>query len=96
MAGENHRGTEERVEESLGLGSGPSLMIGFYISAILLIFGVILVLYGLLGPASQLRKGLHVNVNLWWGLFMVFIGCLVLGLTYTSPRRRHAQNRRPE
>ncbi len=95
MAGENQRGTEERAEESLGLGSGPSLLIGFYISAILLIFGVILVLYGLLGPASQLHKGLHVDVNLWWGLFMIFIGCLVLGLSLASPRRR-AQRQRLE
>jgi uncharacterized membrane protein YeiB len=88
----NHRDTGERAEEVLG--GGPSMMIGFYISAMLLIFGVILVLYGLLGPAKQLDKSLNTNVDLWWGLFMVLIGCIVLGLSLASPRRRAQRERR--
>jgi hypothetical protein len=49
------------------------------------------VLYSILGPASQTQKSLGINLNLWWGLFMVAFGCLVLGLSWASPRRRAAR-----
>jgi hypothetical protein len=45
-----------------------------------------------LGPADQEYKALGININLWWGLFMVFFGCVVLGMSFASPRRRSAQN----
>jgi uncharacterized membrane protein YeiB len=82
---------EEKVEEIQSTGGGHSLAIGFYIAAIVLIFGTILVLYGLLGPAAQTQKSLGINVNLWWGLFMIAFGCVVLGMSLASPRRRAAR-----
>ncbi|HZB83191.1 MAG TPA: hypothetical protein VE288_10180 [Rubrobacteraceae bacterium] len=57
-----------------------------------MIIGTALVLYGLLGPAGQEYKSLGINISLWWGLFMVFFGCVVLGASYASPRRRAARN----
>jgi hypothetical protein len=30
-------------------------------------------------------------VDLWWGLVMVVSGCVILGLSLASPRRRAAQ-----
>src|SRR5918911_747438 len=36
-------------------------------------------------------KSLGININLWWGLFMVFFGCVLLA-SYASPRRRAARN----
>jgi hypothetical protein len=80
---------EERVAEHSG--TSHSLAIGFYIAAVILIFGTILVLYGILGPASQTQKSLGINLNLWWGLFMVAFGCVVLGMSWASPRRRAAR-----
>jgi len=80
---------EERVADHSGTSHG--LAIGFYIAAVVLIFGTILVLYGLLGPASQTQKSLGINLNLWWGLFMVTFGCVALGLSWASPRRRAAR-----
>lgn len=80
---------EERVAEHSGTSHG--LAIGFYIAAVVLIFGTILVLYGILGPASQTQKSLGINLNLWWGLFMVAFGCVVLGMSWASPRRRAAR-----
>ncbi|MBA2715044.1 MAG: hypothetical protein H0U55_16010 [Rubrobacteraceae bacterium] len=80
---------EERVAEPSGTSHG--LAIGFYIAAVVLIFGTILVLYGILGPASQTQKSLGINLNLWWGLFMVAFGCVVLGMSWASPRRRAAR-----
>jgi hypothetical protein len=84
---------EERVPEHSG--TSHALAIGFYIAAVVLIFGTVLVLYGLLGPATQTEKSLGININLWWGLFMVAFGCVVLGMSWASPRRRAAQRERP-
>jgi hypothetical protein len=89
---ENLTRAEEGVEESLQSGGGHALAIGFYIAALVLIIGTTLVLYGLLGPAQQQYKSLGININLWWGLFMVFFGCVVLGMSFASPRRRAAHN----
>ncbi len=78
---------EERVPEHSG--TNHSMAIGFYIAAIVLIFGVTLVLAGLLSPGQQASEGnLGFDVNLWWGLVMVVSGCVILGLTLASPRRR--------
>ena len=92
MAEDNLSRAEEKVEELSQSGGGHALAIGFYVAALVLIIGTALVLYGLLGPAVQEYKALGININLWWGLFMVFFGCVVLGLSFASPRRRANQN----
>jgi len=81
---------EERVPEHSG--TNHSMAIGFYIAAIVLIFGVTLVLSGLLAPGQSVQGNLGFNVNLWWGLVMVVSGCVILGLTLASPRRRAARS----
>ncbi len=92
MAEENLRRAEEKVEEAVQSGGGHALAIGFYVAALVLIIGTALVLYGLLGSSEQEYKSLGININLWWGLFMVVFGCVVLGMSYASPRRRAARN----
>ena len=79
---------EERVPEHSG--TNHSMAIGFYIAAIVLIFGVTLVLAGML-TSAQTEGDLGFNVNLWWGLVMVVSGCVILGMTLASPRRRAAR-----
>jgi hypothetical protein len=89
MIEEHHEyGEEERVPEHSG--TNHSMAIGFYIAAIVLIFGVTITLAGILTPA-QTEGDLGFNVNLWWGLFMVVSGCVILGMTLASPRRRAAR-----
>jgi hypothetical protein len=83
---------EERVPEHSG--TDHSMAIGFYIAAIVLIFGVTLVLVGLISPAQGIEGNLGFNVNLWWGLVMVVSGCVILGMTLASPRRRAAREAR--
>jgi hypothetical protein len=84
---EHHEyGEEERVPEHSG--TNHSMAIGFYISAIILIFGVTLVLTGILTPGQQTQGDLGFNVNLWWGVVMVVSGCAILGMTLASPRRK--------
>ena len=80
---------EERVPEHSG--TNHSMAIGFYIAGIVLIFGVTLVLVGLLTPSQQVEGHIGINVNLWWGLVMVVSGCVILGMTLASPRRRAAR-----
>jgi hypothetical protein len=82
-------GEEERVSEHSG--TNHSMAIGFYIAALVLIYGVAIVLAGILTPAQQTEGDLGFNVNLWWGLVLVVSGCIILGLSLASPRRRAAR-----
>ena len=77
---------EERVPEHSG--TNHSMAIGFYIAAIVLIFGVTLVMTGIISPDLESEGSLDFNINLWWGVVMVVSGCVILGMTLASPRRR--------
>src|SRR5918998_2217917 len=79
----------ERVPEHSG--TDHSMAIGFYIAALILIFGVTLVLAGMF-TSAQTEGDLGFNVNLWWGVVMVVSGCVILGMTLASPRRRAQRN----
>ena len=87
-------GAAERVPEHSG--TNHSMAIGFYIAAIVLLFGVTLVLAGMFTSGQQTEGNLGFNVNLWWGLVMVASGCVILGMTLASPRRRAARQARDE
>src|SRR5919199_5233804 len=90
---EHHEyGEEERVPEHSG--TDHSMAIGFYIAALILIYGVTMVLVGIFSAGTGTEGDLGFNVNLWWGLVMVVSGCVILGLTLASPRRRAARNAR--
>ena len=81
---------EERVPEHSG--TNHSMAIGFYIAALILIYGVTMVLTGMFSASGSEPEGdLGFNVNLWWGLVMVVAGCVILGMTLASPRRRAAR-----
>ena len=84
-------GEEERVPEHSG--TDHSMAIGFYIAALVLIYGVTIALAGILSSADA-NANIGFNVNLWWGLVMVVAGCVILGMTLASPRRRAAREAR--
>jgi hypothetical protein len=92
MSEQREYGEEERVPEHSG--TSHALAIGFYIATIVLVFGVTLVLAGLLIPARQTESNLGFNVDLWWGMVMVVAGCVILGLSLASPRRRASRQNR--
>lgn len=79
-------GEEERVAEHSG--TNHSLAIGFYIAALILIYGVTMVLAGIFSFGKEANANIGFNVNLWWGLVMIVSGCVILGMTLASPRRR--------
>ena len=53
------------------------------IGVMFLIIGVILCVYGLItwSDAALYQRSLGHNVNLWWGLFLVAFGAVMLWLT---------------
>jgi hypothetical protein len=42
------------------------------------LFGVILVVYGLVSDSGLYRRSLGINVNLWWGLVLLAFGLVML------------------
>ena len=54
------------------------------------IFGVILVVYGLVSDPAMYAKSLGINVNLWWGLVLLVFGLVMLVLAYRAHRRTGA------
>lgn len=44
------------------------------------IFGLMLVVYGLVSDTAIYARSLGINVNLWWGLVLLAFGLAMLGL----------------
>jgi hypothetical protein len=50
-----------------------------FIAALIGIYGVVLVIYGIIGSsAAQLKKSDHVNINLWAGIGMVIVAAVFI------------------
>ena len=56
------------------------------IGLLFVIFGLLLVLYGLLGGTAEYSRSLGINVNLWWGLIMLIFG----GLMFSAAHRKRS------
>ena len=54
------------------------------------IFGVMLVVYGLVSDTAIYSRSLGINVNLWWGVVLLAFGLVMLGLVL---RARNASPR---
>ena len=50
------------------------------------LFGVILVVYGLVSDSGLYARSLGINVNLWWGLVLLVFGLVMLALVYRATR----------
>jgi uncharacterized membrane protein len=58
------------------------------IGIIFTIYGVILLVYGVLADASIFAvKSLGVNIDLWWGLAMLVFGLFMGALAFRASRR---------
>ena len=44
------------------------------------VFGLILIGVGLIGSPELAKQSLNINMNLWWGLFQLCFGVLMLAL----------------
>lgn len=50
------------------------------------IFGVVLIVYGLVSDPEIYQRSLGINVNLWWGLVLLVFGLLMLWLAYRGSK----------
>ena len=48
------------------------------------IFGIVLIVYGLLSDPAIYQRSLGINVNLWWGFVLLVFGLLMLWLAYRA------------
>lgn len=52
------------------------------------LFGVVLIVYGLVSDPAIYQRSLGINVNLWWGLVLLGFGLVMLALAYRATRQR--------
>ena len=55
------------------------------------IFGVILIVYGLVSDPAMYERSLGINVNLWWGLVLLAFGLVMLTLALRAGRAGAAE-----
>ena len=48
------------------------------------LFGVLLVIYGLVSDKAQYASSFGLNINLWWGIVLVAFGAVMLTLTWAA------------
>ena len=56
------------------------------------IFGVVLLVYGLVSDKAMYERSLGINVNLWWGLVLLVFGLVMLSLAYRAHRKSSPKN----
>jgi hypothetical protein len=55
--------------------------------------GGMLAIFGLVTKASEemYKRSLDININLWWGLFLLAFGCLMLLSAYKNGRKTESK-----
>ncbi len=51
-------------------------------------YGILLLLYGIIGPASVYKKSFNLNVNIIWGILMIVIGSAFLLSSYMGRKAK--------
>jgi hypothetical protein len=59
----------------------------YLIGVLFVIFGLLLVVYGLVGSGADYARSLDINVNLWWGLVMLVFGVLMFLAAHQKKRK---------
>jgi membrane-bound ClpP family serine protease len=44
------------------------------------IFGIVLIVYGLVSDPAMYQRSLGINVNLWWGIVLLLFGATMMWL----------------
>jgi hypothetical protein len=52
------------------------------------IFGLVLIVYGLVSDPAIYQRSLGINVNLWWGIVLLVFGLVMLWLAYRGSKPR--------
>jgi hypothetical protein len=64
------------------------LDIRFPIGLLFAVLGVLVTMYGLVSDTAIYQRSLDININLWWGLAMLFFGVLMLWAGWRNPGSR--------
>jgi membrane-bound ClpP family serine protease len=78
----------EEIDKMEAEGSAETkgfMDIRFFIGLILIIYGAVLIVYGLLQPGLA-AISLNINLNFWWGLVI-----LIIGLAFFIPSKKPSQ-----
>lgn len=57
------------------------------LGSLFLIFGLILAGYGMVSGPEIYQRSLGINVNLWWGSFLILFGAVMLFLGISGKKR---------
>jgi hypothetical protein len=69
-----------------------NLDIRYPIGYLFLVIGAILVAYGLFSdPAIYAAHSLGMNINLWWGAFLILFGGVMVGLARCGARNKDGE-----
>jgi hypothetical protein len=60
----------------------------FPLGLLFVVFGLLLTLFGLFTDRATYERSLFINVNLWWGLVMLFFGGLMF---FAAWRKSHTK-----
>ena len=89
---ENMRSPDQKqttVQGMAGSGQTHKMSIALTIGATIGLIGLVIMLYGLFGSADFKRSD-GINIDLWWGLFMLVFGLLMSTGGYIAARRAAA------
>lgn len=88
MTAEEGRPDAGAGESAESTGGPHALAIGYYIGALVVTFGVILLLTGLFSAPTPSEERLGFDLSAWWGGVMAAFGVVVIGLNFVTRRRR--------
>ena len=63
-----------------------NLDIRYPIGGMFSIFGIVLLVYGLVSSPAIYERSLGINVNLWWGIVLLVFGLVMLWLALRARR----------
>lgn len=72
------------------MGLDIRLPIGYMFSLV----GVLLVLAGFIGDKAEHQRSLGININLYWGLFLIAFGAVMLVMAFRAKKQEEQQNKK--
>ncbi|MFA5263410.1 MAG: hypothetical protein WC378_06255 [Opitutaceae bacterium] len=63
------------------------LDIRFPIGYMFSLVGLLLTIAGLTGDSASLKRSLNININLYWGMFLILFGVVMLVMAFRAKAR---------
>ena len=79
------------TEEKTTAAKGPLLDLKIPLGGLLTFYGVVLVAFGLFSGKEIYQRSFGLNVNLFWGVFILAVGLVLLFAVFKKRRRRGSE-----